>query len=551
MKLKKEVRDIKRLKRIINVFIESGFGYYFHRINLHEKILKKFSHPEKPTLKQKQDFPDKLRNSFEELGGAFIKFGQILSLRPDLVPKKYCDELSKLQDQVSLFSYDAVQKIIESELKKPVYRLFDSFNKEPIAAASIGQVHLAKLKNGKKVVVKVQRPNIKQEFESDIDLMYFIAKLIEKHYSTKIVNPSLIVKEFEEYTKKELDYMHEAQNLFTAYNNFKKTQIKIPEIVWDLTTSKVLTMEYIPGKKLNKIKTLDKQDKKILSKKITKGIYKMVFIDGFFHADPHPGNILILKDNKISFIDFGITGYINPQLKEKLTDLFIAATNKNLKKITELFLELGRADKNSIDKSNLTNDIRETFSIYYNQPLNHVKISVLLEKMISLSKKYDLKLSSNLILLSKCIITTESVVINLDPEFNPIQSAKPFVKKLIYRKYFPKRIFKEFVDQFPKIKNFIFKVPDMAQDMITGISSGEKAIENLHQDMNNLRIEMDRSSNRVSLALIITGLIIGSSFMMGYEQQRFFDIPVFSFFGFIVSFLLLLVLMVLVIREKS
>ncbi|MBU0758448.1 MAG: hypothetical protein KKF44_10350 [Nanoarchaeota archaeon] len=549
LNFKKEVRDIKRLQHISSVFLKNGFGYYVQKINSKEDIWpKKFSkknEPEKDT-----EFPKKLVRSFEELGGAFIKLGQLLSLRPDIIPERYTNEFRKLQDNVTPFPFNSVKEIVENDLKNPLKNIFLNFDEKPLAAASIGQAHKATLKNKKKVIVKVQRPGIINKIESDIDIMFFLARLIEKHFHPNLIKPTLIIKEFEEYTKKELDYLNEAKNIDRVFKNTRDDGTRIPKVYFEHSSRRVLVMEYIEGTLLTNSLKISVSNKKIIAKTYLNAIYKEIFIDGFFHADPHPGNVIVVGKNNVSLIDFGICGYINPELKDKLVDLFSAIVEKDIDGITDSLLKIGCV-KDYSNRDRLNQDLSENFSKYYNMELSKISLSEALRNVLDITKKNRVNMPASLILLAKCAITSESVVMELDPSFNPVVHAKPFVERLVMKRYSPKRLITDFKKNSLKFKNFIFRVPQLSEEMMDGLEKADRSIEKIHKDMHLLTSEMDKSSNRVSISLIITALLISSSFMMSFDRYTLFGFPLFSLFGFSLSILLGVMIVISVLKEKK
>jgi len=289
MDLVSGIKDIERVSHTINILFRHGMGYFIQKygFKLHLPFTKRiaFHRYKKPVLPEVR-----LRKAFEELGGTYIKLGQLLSLRPDLVPRKYCDEFSKLQDKVTPFSFEKVKQIVERELGKPLNRIFRKFEQKPLGSASIGQVHAATLKNGQKVVVKVQRPGIKELFRADIDIMYYFAKKLEGTKSFGKYSPLTIVKEFERYTKNELNYLTEAKNIERFYENLKNVrQVRIPKLYKEYTTTKVLVMEYVRGRKLSElIRKNAKFNKKAVMNSIIHTCLKQVFEQNIFHADLHP-----------------------------------------------------------------------------------------------------------------------------------------------------------------------------------------------------------------------------------------------------------------------
>ncbi|MFH0874455.1 MAG: AarF/UbiB family protein [archaeon] len=553
LEILKDIRDIKRFNHIVSVFAKNGFGKIIHHIDSSEKIIDKASLKEiKPHI-EKHDFfsPKSLKDSFEELGGAFIKLGQLLSLREDLIPKEYAEELRVLQDNVAPFSYSEAKKIIEAELHASLEDLFLYFEKKPLAAASIGQVHLAELKNNKRVVVKVQRPGIYDEFQSDIDILYFISEMIEKYITSSVVSPTLIVKEFEEYTKKELDYTYEAKNIDIFHkNSLDQADVVMPSVYWDYVTSKVLVMDYINGVKLKDAMNSKELDRKNAAKKYVNAIYKQVFYDGLFHADPHPGNVIIVNREKIAFIDFGIVGYLDPDLRDNLIDLFYSLIKRNSAGIADSIVRIGMA-KHGVNKKKLASDIHQTFSNYYGIPLRELKISSAFKDIIHVSEKHHIKLPTSLMLLSKCTLTTESVVGMLDPSFNPLESAKPFIEELIKKKYSPKNIALDIKNHAIKLKNFILRMPDLSDEITSGLERGEYALEVLHRDMNEMTVELDRSSNRIAMSLLITALLIASSLAINLPEPKILGIPLVPFIGYCIAFLLCLMLLFSIHGEKK
>ena len=298
--IKHAYRDAHRLKQIVSVLFKSGLGYYIYQLKLGGHL---FWH-QRIEQKKPEDLPNKIRMAMDELGGAFIKLGQLLSLRSDLIPKEYCDEFAKLQDNASSFSFDDAKGIIETELKHKIDEVFSHFEKEPIASASIGQVHKARLLNGTRVVIKVQRPEIKELMDADIDLLYHLADLLQNHVEElKNYNLKDIVDEFKRYTLNELDYLKEGKNIDRFFKNFFNSEtVKIPKVHWDFTTKKVLVMSYIDGIPIDDKEGLRDWncDEKIISENLANCFLKQVFEDGFFHADPHPANIFVLPGNKIA-----------------------------------------------------------------------------------------------------------------------------------------------------------------------------------------------------------------------------------------------------------
>src|SRR3989338_7097994 len=341
----KEVRDIKRFNQILAVLFEEGFDFLLAKIKLRHYIplTKRLKSKLKKTQETKPEA--RLRKTLERLGPTFIKFGQLLSVRPDLIPKEYSKELEKLQDSVEPFSFNDVRAAIEMDFGKKIEQLFLSFEKKPIASASISQVHKAVLKTGEKVAVKVQRPDVKRIMETDIEIMFYFAKLLDRHIEkVRKFDPARIVDEFREWTEKEIDFRLEARNAKRFWENFRGSKtVHIPKIYDQLTSERVLTLEFIEGIELHNIKEIKKRklDFNEIIKNGFNAVMTQVFVHGIFHADPHPGNIIIMRDNSIAFVDFGIVGYFDENLKNKCVDLLYGIVEQDEELVMETFLSLG------------------------------------------------------------------------------------------------------------------------------------------------------------------------------------------------------------------
>ena len=550
MSLSQNIKDIKRFDQIVAVLFKNEFGLMIDRLRLKDRLTLHERLRKEEFLKINAQ-PYRVRKIFEELGGSFVKLGQLLSLRPDLIPKEYSDELKKLQDNVAPFSYTEAKAIIEGELKTPVKDVFSAFFEKPMAAASIGQVHEAVLKkNNKRVVVKVQRPNIGEIMKSDIDLLYHLAALIEKHFPPRLFNPTQIVKEFEDYSLKELDYIREGKNIESILKNHRHDKkVVIPEVYWEYTTEKVLTMGFIDGEKISEVHKLREQDRKKILSNLVNTIFEQIFIDGFFHADPHPGNILILKENRIGLLDFGIIGHIDEKLRRNITSLFIGMIDGDLSEMADSLLKLGFLEY-EIDEEKIKQDLYDSLGEYHNIPLKNIDISSVFHKIIGLAQKDKIRLPTNFILLVKSTITLEGVAREIDPNFNIVAEAKPFVKKIAKREFSTNEIYRRLIKHGTEIKDFILEFPEKTTQLLHRLKEADEGIKSIHSDIKTLTIEVDRSSNRVTFGLLITALLISSALLLPYNQFLIFGISAFSFIGFLVSAVLILFLFISIAREK-
>ena len=550
MSILREVKNVARFESILSTLFNHEFGFLIDKLEL-KKHLPFHKRWQKDKFKHIPTKPERVRIVLEELGASFVKLGQLLSLRPDLIPKEYCDEFRKLQDEVKPFPGKIARKIIEQELRAPIKDIFSEFDEIPVASASIAQVHRAKLKTGEEVAIKVQRPGIKEVFITDVDIMYRIAALFEKKIPSDIIDPVDIVKEFERYTKDELDFVHEAKNISRFHRNFEKSRkIKIPRVFFEYTTSKVLTMEFIHGKKLFELKSISKKKKEAILKKTIDALFQQIFEDGYFHADPHAGNIIVMKDGRIVLIDFGIVGYLDDDLRKKIYDLTSSILSKDLHGITESMAELGFVEDGH-DLSSLEHDLRHGLSEYYGTTLKQINFSEVMHKIIDIARQHDIRFPSNFILLVKSLITIEGVAADLDSIFNVVDYLKPRIKKLVRNKYLGS---KNISDQVKRSSidylDFFKAFPRSARNIMQRISEGRIKVDIEDTDISRLTMELDRSSNRLAYGLIISALLVSCAIVI-YTNigPAVYGIPIIALIGLAVAAFLGMILVVSISQE--
>jgi len=553
LKLVKEVRDINRFREILAVLFEEGFDFLIERTKLKYKV--PLTKRVKQRLEQKKEYSTekRLRLTLEKLGPTFIKFGQVLSVRPDLVPKSYIKELENLQDKVPGFSYDLVKKQIKSEFGKDIGDLFSSFDKNPIASASISQVHRAVLKDGSKVAVKVQRPNVKEVMDADVDIMLYFARLLERHVSEiRKFNPVQVIEEFSRWTQKELDFKREAFNAKKFARNFAGSRtVKIPKVYDQLTTEKVMVMEFIDGIELHDIKEAKKRkiDLKQIINNGFDAILTQVFVHGFFHADPHPGNIMITKDKKIAFVDFGITGHFDENLKNKSIDLFYGVIDNDPEKVLSTIIELSDGDIEKKDE--LLENISEVLDSLQDSDIKKIKISHALEEIMELALSYGLKMPAPFVLFGKTVITLEGIALEYDPDFRLVQSSRPFIERLMKQRLSPAYQFNSFMRNMLKFKKFAEDFPDDATKALKRIEKGTIKVDIEDTDIKKLSLEIDRSGNRIAYSMLIAALLIVGALTINYGKIILFNLSAISLFSFMVALMLSLVLLFSILREKE
>ena len=555
-KIGQKIRDIRRFNQILKILTKHGFGFAIQQLHLADhvigrgiiktRILRRFTEPPESRAVR-------LRKVLEELGPTFIKLGQILSVRPDLVPLDLCYELSKLQDRVPPFGYEDVRKQIKESFGSYPDEVFSTFDPIPFAAASLGQAHRAQLKTGENAVVKVQRPDLRKIIETDIDILYSLAYLSNRYMQdVKIFDPISIVDEFSKVITKEIDFTYEAHNIDKFRKNFKdSTTVHIPKVFWDYTKSRVITTEEIIGIRLNDYlnQPHSVEEKKAVAANGANAILQQIFVDGFFHADPHPGNIFILPNNAAAFVDFGIVGRLDEDTRDAVVSLLIAVSMRNTSGILKALEMLGVTfDENSVrDFKRSISDFVERF---YDIPLKQVEISTILPQAVELMSKYKLKIPPQFHIMIKAIATMDGVARQLDPEFNTIAHTKPFVEKLVHERHDPKRIIKNAVLYSSELLDILKIIPKDAYEIIKKIKMGTLKIEFEHQGLSKLITEMDKSSNRLSFSLVIAALIIGSSLIIiANKGPLIYGFPVLGILGFIFAGILGLWLAVGILRS--
>ncbi|MFH0867986.1 MAG: AarF/ABC1/UbiB kinase family protein [Candidatus Woesearchaeota archaeon] len=553
LKIIKEIRDINRFREILTVLFEEGFDFLIAKIRLKHKV--PLTKRLKARIENKKTFSieKRLRLTLERLGPTFIKFGQVLSVRPDLIPKSYIKELEKLQDHVPEFSYTIVRQQIKKELGKDIEEIFSSFEKKPIASASISQVHKAVLKNKKKVAVKIQRPNVRKTMETDIEIMFYVAKLLEKNMpNIRKFNPVKVIDEFAKWTEKELDFNKEAVNAKRFARNFLgNNAVKIPEIYDEFTTDKILVMEFIDGIELHNIEQIKKKKINLnpLMEKSLDLVLTQVFIHGFFHADPHPGNIIITNDKKIAFVDFGIVGHFDENLKAKSIDLFYGVIENDAEMIVNTLVELSNVGIEN--KEELKYEITDLLGPLQNTEIRKIKVSRTLEGIMDLALTYGLKMPMPFVLFGKTIITLEGVALEYDPTFNIVESSKPFIEKLMRQRANPVYVFNSFMKNMLKFKKFAEEFPDRTSKALEKIEKGTIKVDIEDTDIKKLSVEIDKSSNRITYSMLITALLIVGALTINFGEPVVLNMPAITFLSFLVALILSLILLFSILNEKN
>ncbi|MCH3965443.1 MAG: AarF/ABC1/UbiB kinase family protein [Clostridium sp.] len=495
--------------------------------------------------------PENLRMAFEELGPTFIKIGQILSSRPDMLPSEFINELSKLQDDVPPEKFEDINNVFFSDFNKNIEECFFKFDEHPFASASIAQVHNAILKDGRHVIVKIQRPNIKEKMETDISILYKIIKFTKNRFEDSIIDPEEALDELKFSTSQELDFNLEAKNMIKFKRlNSNVAFCHVPYLVENLCKNKVITMEKINGFKINNIELLNRDgyDLNDLGKKLATSFFKQVFTDGFFHADPHPGNLLI-QENKICFLDFGIMGNLSNYLKTCLNKIIISIVYKDIDTLVSAVMSVG-IKKGIVDRNRLYEDIKTLLDNYLSTSLENIKISALITHIFECAKNNNIRLPKDLILLVKSFIIVEGIVSELAPEIQILDVAVPFVKNSS-KSYFLDSLNLDdaLISYYNFTKNSV-KIPTKIVELIDGILNGRAKLQLKFSKMDNSIKQLNKMTNRLSISLISCSMLISSSLILNSNiNPKIYTIPLLGFIGITISLTLSLIIIISIIKS--
>jgi ubiquinone biosynthesis protein len=540
------VKNVQRLRQIIAVFTKYGFADLIQRMDLGRFLPAKLaafaeSHGEKP-------IPERLRLAFEELGPTFVKLGQLLSTRSDLLPEPFIEEFTQLQDQVQPLSFEVVKHTVERELGKKIEDSYSFFNSEPLAAASIGQVHEAVLLTGEKVVVKVQRPEIEKIIETDVSLLAFLAGLLEKYIpESRIIGPTIIVDEFFRTLSYELDFVVESNNISKiSENTIENPEIVIPKVYKHLSTHKILTLEKLEGLRVNDIKALDAAgiDRKRIVEIGAKAFFKWVMIDGVFHGDLHGGNLFILPGNRIGVVDFGIVGRLSQKSRDQLATMVMSLLTEDYENLCYEYAELGSAGS-SVDFEAFQREVRNTLSPYMGLSLVEMNVGRILIEATKIATKYNIKVPGDWMIVFKAILTIEGMGRTLDPDFDLLLLGQDLVKDLVKNQYSVQRLSKEFIWLARDTASLMKVLPRQIRWMFQKFNSNDFAFEIKSPDFQEIRTQLDVNGRRMSLSILIAGLFMSSSIALNHStDQNFYGYPLSSviYFGAGCFFLAILLL---------
>ena len=497
-------RSRERFQEIVRVFASYGFGYLID------------------STKNNKKSPENLRKAIEELGPTFIKIGQILSTRSDILPQEYVKELVKLQDSVPKEKSEILEEVFEGSIHKRIDECFIYYNKEPLASASVAEVHEAKLLDGRNVVVKIQRPNIYEMMKMDLSILRRIIKFAgsKVKFDIKVVDPLEVLDEIEQTTEEELSFINEGKNIIRFKEENKDiAPVYVPELINYIWSEKVLVLERIEGFKINDIDAIKKfgYDNKDIAKKLSVSYCNQIFEKGFFHADPHPGNLLI-SDGKICFIDFGIMGTIDENLREWLNLTIIAIVTKDKNKVVDCILAIGIKEAR-ISRGDLYDDVSYLVDTYLATSLKNIKIRVLIEEVFNITKKNNIQMPRELVTLVRGLVILEGVVAEVDPQIEIISIVSSYMKSRNKMFLFSELRKEDIIISAYDLVRDLSRLPSRAIELLDKTSNGKTDIKLSITNLDKIFSEINVVVNRLTGGLIVSSLLIASSLIIASKVK--------------------------------
>ena len=520
------IRNIKRVTEIVSVLIRFGFGDFVHATGLdrwyargRRIFRRRLSDPEVERL----PFAARVRKVLEELGPTFIKMGQVLSTRPDLLPPDFIEEFRLLQDECKELPFSVMQATLSTALHGRESELFAHFDETPLAAGSLGQTYRARLQDGTPVVVKIMRPGVRNTIRSDMEVLEFLARWLESYYKNLGFSPVGVVREFAQQLSQELDYHQEAESTERLRDLFLDSEtIGFPRVFWDATTSDVLTTEEIIGRPLSKMDyaTLSPSQRVRIVKTICDAVFKQCFQFGFFHADPHPGNLFIQDDDRVVFIDCGMTGYIDRKTADMLASIFYGTAVGDAEPVIRAAVDLAEIDPMTAGRRDFQSDVATYIARFRATPVTRMQIGKLLQDFFEKLRKYAIHCPSDIVFLIKAITTTEGIVTAMAPGFDVMAYARPYIVRLVKRRYSPNRLRKRITRTAQAYAEMLESLPNNTDYFFRLLNRNQFRLRLTHEGLTTFDRTVTRSSKRLAISMAGTALIISGAILIHAECSK-------------------------------
>ncbi len=529
------LRHLGRVRQIMGVLVSHGFGDIIERLGFRRYVewgqRRLLGRPPETSLTT----PQRIRLTFEELGPTFIKFGQVLSTRPDLLPADLINELAKLQEHVPTFEPAEATRIVEEELGRPVEELYAGFERQPLAAGSLAQVHRAVHHDGTLLAVKIRRPRAVSDVERDLALMAEAAPLAASIPQLAIFDPVGLVNHFTRTIRRELNFRREARTQQEFHKLFQHdATLYVPKVFDELTSDAILTMEFVQGFRSTDVSAIREAglDPVEIARNGARIYMKQVFELGIFHGDPHPGNVRIRPDGSIALLDYGMVGVLEHEARDQLTDLLVAVVRNQVDRATAVVQEIGRPQQ-PIDAVLLKADVRDFLERYYGLSLDQIEIGPLLSDFAALLAGHTLQCPPDMMLLLRALVTLEGMGRSLDPEFNLAAELAPFIEQVVRRRYDPRKLFSQAMRDLNTLFRAGYDLPINLNRTLHKLSQDDLKFQLEHRGLDRLIHEFDRSSNRIVVSLITSSLVVASALILrsGNSTSAWITAPVFVLSG--------------------
>lgn len=533
LQIRKGLSNVGRMREISSAVTRFGFGELLVRVGIGAP--KEIQEDGQVKLRSA---PERLRLLFESLGPTFIKIGQLAAGRPDLVPTEYIRELQRLQDKVETVPYSVIKDLVETSLGKKIEDLFSSFDTLPLASASIAQVHAARTLTGEDVVLKIQKPSVDRILHKDFEILEMIAELAEATIpEASNFNPLLIVKEFKRLLLQEIDFEREARTIERYQKNFSHSEfLVVPRVYKELSTKTILTMERIQGFRITDMESMNRYsiDAKALLKKGLDHHMESLMVHGLFHADPHAGNMLVLPDGRLALLDFGSVGWLSPKSRSSLINLFLSLISQDYDALVEEYLELSpRSGKShsTQTRDQLSREVSLIMAPYYGVSLNEIPAAEIMLEVSGLAFKYQIQLPQDLIAVFKSNMILEGIGRQIDPDFDLLDSAARFSKKVIQQKIKPQGLLKAALRSSRDIQRFVQKGPRLGLEIMRQIEAGQFEVKLKSSEWERM-LEMEAFRQRVmTFSVFFLGSVILLGFLLQNPASNLFFLHLTEFFA--------------------
>ncbi|MCX5649726.1 MAG: AarF/ABC1/UbiB kinase family protein, partial [Planctomycetota bacterium] len=538
-------REIGRLGHVLSILTKHGFGWLVVSLHLdrfvpfRNRLLKR---REKVTEETAPTIAARIASVLQELGPTYVKLGQVLCSRQDLLPPPFIQEFRRLQDKVRPFPNDEARRVIEKELGRPIGELFETFGPEPFAAGSIAQAYKARTADGRAVVVKVRRPGVRETLESDIDILSRLAELAERYVPEyRVFRPALLVEEFAQTVRREVDFIAEASNTERFRQAFEDDEhVLVPHVLWSLTASAVLTLEHLEGIPIYDEDAMDRAgvDRKALASRLTECFIRQYFEMGLFHADPHHGNLVVQAPDRVGILDFGQVGRLSDVMRSRLGTALIAALYREFDIVLDVLDDLGSLP-DGLDDARFMADLAGLVDKYSGIPLKRLDVRNLFEELIATARRHRVILPRDFVLLGKSLVTMGGVALELDPDTSLVEVVRPKVRSMAAEKISPKRLAERGLRSAYHVAAIAEQGPRQLRELARKLTRGRLQIQFRHENLDRFISELDRSTNRVAFAMIVAAIILGSAVIMGAnvgpKVPYTANVPVLGLLGFLVA----------------